>query len=90
MHAVLINATVLTMDPMRPRAGAVAIKDGRIAAVGDAEELLATRDRDAEVVDLGGRCLIPGFVDAHNHFGPTTLDPVAVDIGPDAVPDIPT
>lgn len=90
MHTLLANATILTMDSARPRAPAVAIENGRIAAVGDADELLRARDRDTEVIDLGGRCLIPGFVDAHNHFGPTTLNPVAVDVSPDTVPDIAT
>jgi predicted amidohydrolase YtcJ len=89
MHTLLVNATVHTIDPAIPRASAVAIKDGRIAAVGESDALLQTRDRDTEVIDLGGRCLIPGFVDAHNHFGPTSLNPVAVDISPDAVADIP-
>jgi predicted amidohydrolase YtcJ len=90
MQTLLTNATVLTIDPARPRAGAVAIAAGRIAAVGEADELLRTRDRNTEVIDLGGRTLIPGFVDAHNHFGPTALNPVAVDISPEAVGDIAT
>ncbi|MGE0539526.1 MAG: amidohydrolase [Dehalococcoidia bacterium] len=89
MHTLLTNVTIHTIDPTRPRASAVAIKDGRIAAVGESASLLQARERETEVIDLGGRCLIPGFVDAHNHFGPTTLNPVAVDISPDAVADIP-
>jgi predicted amidohydrolase YtcJ len=90
MHTLLVNATIHTIDPARPRASAVAIKDGRIAAVGDSEALLQARERETEVIDLGGRCLVPGFVDAHNHFGPTSLNPVAVDISPDTVADIPS
>jgi predicted amidohydrolase YtcJ len=90
MNILLTNATVRTMDPARPAAGAVGIKDGRIVAVGGTEELMRARGPDTEVIDLGGRCLIPGFVDAHNHFGPTTLNPVAVDIGPDVAGDIPS
>ena len=57
--------------------------------MGESEALLKVGERQTEVIDLGGRCLIPGFVDAHNHFGPTTLNPVAVDVSPDAVADIP-
>lgn len=56
---------VFTADPVRRRAGAVAVKDGRILAVGDdLEELVGPA---TERVDLGGRLLTPGFRDAHVH-----------------------
>jgi predicted amidohydrolase YtcJ len=86
---LLVNARVLTMDPARPTAEAVAIADGRISAVGATADLMARRGRDAEVIDLGGRTLLPGFVDAHNHFGPTTLEPVGVDLANPRAEDIP-
>jgi predicted amidohydrolase YtcJ len=90
MQTLFVNANALTMDPRTPRASAVAITNGRIAAVGDTDELLARRDRDTEVIDLGGRTVVPGFVDAHNHFGPTTLNPVSVDISSAVAPNIPS
>jgi hypothetical protein len=57
---------VHTVDPARSRATAVAVRDGRIAAVGHDEvhELIGPR---TEVVDLAGKLLIPGFQDAHVH-----------------------
>jgi predicted amidohydrolase YtcJ len=65
---LLVNANVLTMDPARPRAAAVAVAGGRIAAVGgDAAELAAGVSAD-KVIDLKGATLIPGFHDAHNHM----------------------
>lgn len=64
---VLVNGAVYTVDAARRWAQAVAVRDGRIAAVGtDAEvrELVGPR---TEVVDLRGRMLVPGFQDAHIH-----------------------
>ncbi|NUS03586.1 MAG: amidohydrolase [Nonomuraea sp.] len=64
MHDLAVrNARIHTVDDARPWAGALAVTGGRIAWIGD--------DRDcppaAEVVDAGGRLVLPGFVDAHNH-----------------------
>jgi predicted amidohydrolase YtcJ len=62
---LLVNGNVLTMDPGRPRAGAVAVSGGRIAGVYDAApDVEAGRD----VIDLKGATLLPGFHDAHNHM----------------------
>jgi predicted amidohydrolase YtcJ len=58
----LVNANVLTMDPDRPRASAVAVAGGRIATL---DEVPAGARR---VVDLGGATVLPGFHDAHNHM----------------------
>ena len=64
---LLHGARVLTMDPLRPRAWAVAVRDGRIAAVGSEEHARAALDGEADELDLGGGALLPGFVDAHHH-----------------------
>lgn len=63
---VLTGGPVHTVDPARSRAGAVAVRDGRIVAVGHDEvrELIGPR---TEVVDLKGKLLLPGFQDAHVH-----------------------
>ena len=56
---------VRTMDPARPEAEALLARDGRIVAVGSSAEVeRARRDPDGVCVDLGGRVVIPGFVDA--------------------------
>src|ERR1700728_53040 len=61
---LLVNGNVLTMDPKRPRARAVAVTGGRIAGIYDDKP-----DTSAgTVIDLGGATLIPGFHDAHNHM----------------------
>jgi predicted amidohydrolase YtcJ len=63
----LVNADVITMDPARPRARAVAVKDGRIVAVGSERSIRQCCNRRTAVVDLGGKPLLPGFVESHNH-----------------------
>src|ERR1700761_5087482 len=65
---LLVNANVLTMDPARPRASAVAVAGGRIAGVGDDAAEAAGGARARDVLDLKGATLIPGFHDAHNHM----------------------
>ncbi|MFF7284446.1 amidohydrolase [Streptomyces griseorubiginosus] len=63
---VLTGGPVHTVDPARSRATSVAVRDGRIVAVGHDEvrELIGPR---TEVVDLKGKSLLPGFQDAHVH-----------------------
>ena len=66
VHAVILeNGVVRTMDASLPATGALAIAGDRIAGgVGTHETALASPD----VVDLGGRCVIPGITESHVHF----------------------
>jgi len=66
---ILRGATVHTVDAARRTAAAVAIENGRIAAVGDAREVDALRGPATRVVDLDGAMVLPGFQDAHCHLG---------------------
>ena len=61
------GGTILTMNDAAMRAEAVAGKDGRIIAVGTADVVMAHRGEGTEVIDLGGRAMVPGFVDSHGH-----------------------
>ena len=64
------NGPILTLNAAQPRAVAVAVKGGKILAVGDKDAVLKTRGGATRLVDLAGRTLLPGFVDAHGHvFG---------------------
>jgi predicted amidohydrolase YtcJ len=58
---------ILTMNDRQPEAGAVAVRDGVILAVGDAAALRSSLGDEPEVVDLAGRTLLPGFFDSHGH-----------------------
>lgn len=65
---ILTNARVLTMDRARPRAEAVAIAAGRIAALGDRAEIEAMAGAATEVIDCRAATLLPGFVESHLHL----------------------
>lgn len=67
MDLAVINADVHTMNAEMPRAEAVAVKFRKIAAVGSNEEVKELCDEETKVVDAGGRCLLPGFMDSHMH-----------------------
>ena len=72
---VLVNANVLTMDPSRPRATAVAIAHGRVTGLDEVPP------GAARVVDLRGATVLPGFHDAHNHMIGFGMSLGEVDIG---------
>lgn len=65
---LLINGTVVTMDPSNPKAEAVAVKNGKIIKVGRNHEVLALKNKDTRIIDLKGRLLLPGFNDSHMHL----------------------
>jgi predicted amidohydrolase YtcJ len=67
MDLVVVGARVRTLDPERPSASAVTVRDGVIAAVGDAAEARRAAAPGAEVLDAQGAALVPGLVDAHVH-----------------------
>jgi predicted amidohydrolase YtcJ len=58
---------ILTMDDTNPRVEAVAVKGGKIIAAGAAADVMKLKGDKTEVVDLGGRTMLPGFVDPHGH-----------------------
>src|SRR5437016_5720751 len=64
---VLFHAKIFTADPEHPYADAVAIRDGKIIAVGNLPEVLKSVSPNAERVELDGKSLFPGFIDSHSH-----------------------
>jgi predicted amidohydrolase YtcJ len=65
--AIWSGGPILTMDDKAMRAEAVAVAGGKIIAVGRQDEVMKFRGPATRLVDLGGRTLLPGFVDAHGH-----------------------
>jgi predicted amidohydrolase YtcJ len=65
-----LNGNLYTLDPLRPRAQALAIDraSGRILAVGDNDEVRRVGGLHREIVDLRGKTVLPGFIDAHIHL----------------------
>ena len=79
-HQVFINGEVLTMNADHPVVEAVSVRGERIEAVGSSDAIMALVDEQTEVIDLRGRTLLPGFIDAHGHFPGSGLRAVAVDL----------
>src|SRR5262245_24480691 len=71
---IFTNGRILTFDARRPRATALAVAGGRIAAVGDRGDVKPWRGRRTEIVDLRDATVIPGLVDAHAHSPPGRRD----------------
>jgi predicted amidohydrolase YtcJ len=63
----LVGGFIYTVDPSLPSAAAVAIKGGRILALGTSAEIQGYCDENTQVVDLAGRMVMPGLIDAHCH-----------------------
>lgn len=66
---IYLHGRVITVEEARPRAQALAVKAGRIVGVGSDREIQRRWSRGAEVVDLGGKVVVPGFIDGHSHIG---------------------
>jgi predicted amidohydrolase YtcJ len=76
---VIINGKVLTIDESNPAAEAIAIRGETIIAVGTTKKISGfIKTGTTKVIDAGGRLVIPGFNDAHVHFGP--LDPDYIEL----------
>ena len=75
-----VNGSVYTVDAARTRTQAIAVKDGRIVAVGPDEEVRGHVGPRTDVFDLAGRMLVPGFQDAHVHPPPGGLELLQCDL----------
>lgn len=65
---IVRRAKVITLDSRSTVAQAVAIRDGRIAAIGGDAEIAALADDGTATIDAGGRAVIPGLIDGHAHM----------------------
>ena len=81
---VLFNGKIFTANDSQPWVQALAIKGERVIAVGDTPAMLALAGRSTRRLDLGGRTVVPGFNDAHQHI---EITPPAIDL---ALPHEPT
>ena len=66
--AIYHGGDIVTIDDKNPTAEAVAVKDGKIVAVGKKDDVLALKGDATKVIDLKGKTLVPGFIDGHSHF----------------------
>ena len=76
----LVNGDFYTVNPAEPEAQAVAVRDGKILAVGSNAEIREFIGRRTRVIDLRGRFAMPGFNDAHTHLGGAGALKMSVDL----------
>ena len=65
---IYTGGNIITINDVAPSAEALAVKDGKIFAVGAKGDVLKLKGDATRLVDLGGKTLLPGFVDGHGHF----------------------
>jgi len=80
-RVVYVGGPVLTMDNANHVVDGIALDGERIAEVGDRDRVLAWAEaHEAEVIELGGRAVLPGFIDAHGHFPGSGIYSVFADL----------
>ncbi len=67
-ETIVLHGKIYTQDARRPWAEALAIRDGKILAVGSDAEIRKLQSKETKVIDAGGHLVLPGFVDCHIHF----------------------
>ena len=65
---ILINGNIITVEENFPEAEALAVKGDRIISLGENDEILKYKGEHTKVIDVEGRTVIPGLIDAHMHF----------------------
>ena len=66
--SIFTNGDIITMSDTLASVEAIAVRDGRILAVGTLTEMLAHKGAGTRMIDLDGKTLLPGFIDGHSHF----------------------
>jgi predicted amidohydrolase YtcJ len=77
---VLLNGKILTMDDQSRVVEALAIRDGRILAVGDSAAIRSMAGSQTRAIDLGGKTVVPGIIDTHAHFKAAGLSDYVVNM----------
>jgi predicted amidohydrolase YtcJ len=80
--AIYINATVVTVNDKQPTAEAVAVKNGKILAVGDRRTVEALKGSGTQIFDLKGKTLTPGYIDPHGHLFQQGVAAIVADLLP--------
>ena len=64
---IVHHGNIITVDPKFSTAQAMSIRDGKIVSIGTDQQVLATRGEGTQVLDLGGKTVLPGLIDSHVH-----------------------
>ena len=84
-YVAFVNGGIITMSAANQRAEAVLVADDRIVAVGSAAKIQSLMPDGTRVIDLQGKTLLPGFVDAHSHFPSSGLTTLGINLAPSPV-----
>jgi len=79
---IFVNANVITMNEDQPGAKAIAIKDGKILAVGSQRHVKKHKGDETVMRDLEGQTVTPGFIDGHGHMGMVGMFGMAASLMP--------
>ena len=85
---LVVNADIVTMDPAKPSADAMAFSEDRIVAIGSESEVRAAIDSYAKFYNLEGRTVVPGFFESHDHLYMSSLTAVLTDVTPFTTPTL--
>jgi predicted amidohydrolase YtcJ len=85
---LIVNADIITMDPALPSARALAFSNGKIVAVGTEAQVKSAIGTYDKVIDLGGKTLLPGFIETHDHLFLSGASVTITDVSPFATPTL--
>ncbi len=77
---IYFGGDIVTVNDAQPEVEALAVKNGKILALGSKTDVMRLQSPDTEVVDLGGKTLIPGFMDGHGHVFNTGIQALAANL----------
>lgn len=80
--AIYTGGDIVTVNELQPQAEAIAVKDGRILAVGYRDEVMKLKGEQTRITDLAGRTLVPGFIDPHGHVFNTGIQAISANLLP--------
>ena len=79
---IFVGDNIITMEGSN--AGAVAVIGDRIVSLGNEKDVLQLRGESTRIIELGERALLPGFIDAHGHFGAVAVYSALLDLSSDS------
>lgn len=85
---LLVNADIITMDPERPSAEAMAVSGDRIVAIGTESEVRATIGEYTKFYNLEGHTIVPGFIETHDHLYMSSAQYIVTDVTPFTTPTL--
>ena len=85
---LVVNADIVTMDPKKPSADAMAVSGDRIVAIGTEAEVRKAIGNYTKFYNLEGRTIVPGFIETHDHMYMSSSQYVVIDVTPFTTPTL--